>query len=192
MDDYRILTDQKLITLLNRGDRAAFTEIYERYKGPLYVHAFNLLRDREEVKDILQQIFSLLWTGRNELEIHSHLSGYLYTAVRNTIFKVIAHKQVASKYINSLADFGTSGECITDHLARERQLLAIIEKEIAELPEKMREIFELSRKQGLSHKEIALQLDLSEKTVRNQINNSLKILRVKLGIVVYLFLLFKL
>ena len=186
---YSAYTDQELTALLKQGDQLAFTEIYERYKGPLYVHAYNLLRDREEVKDILQQIFSMLWTGRDELEIHSHLSGYLYTAVRNRIFKFIAHKQVASKYVDSLADFGSSGECVTDHLARERQLLAIIEKEIAQLPEKMREIFELSRKQGLSHKEIALQLDLSEKTVRNQINNSLKILRVKLGIVAYLILL---
>ncbi|WP_316789766.1 sigma-70 family RNA polymerase sigma factor [Pedobacter frigoris] len=117
-----------------------------------------MLRDREEVKDILQQIFSLIWTGRKELEIQSQLSGYLYTAVRNRIFKVIAHKQVTSKYISSLADFGSTGECETDHLTRERQLLAIIEKEISELPEKMREIFELSRKQGLSHKQIVCSL----------------------------------
>jgi RNA polymerase sigma-70 factor (family 1) len=188
MSVYSNLSDQELIILLKEGDQLAFTEVYDRYKGPLYIHAFNLLRDREEAKDILQQIFAALWTGRKDFVLKSQLSGYLYTAVRNQIFKLIAHKQVASKYITSLAEFGTSGECITDHLVRENQLLAIIEKEIAGLPEKMREIFELSRKEGFSHKEIAAQLNVSEKTVRNQVNNALKILRVKLGLLVYLLL----
>lgn len=186
---YGNLSDHDLANLLKNGDELAFTEIYDRYKGPLYVHAFNLLRDREEAKDILQQIFAVLWTGRNDFVLKSHLSGYLYTAVRNKIFKLIAHKEVASKYISSLAEFGAKGECVTDHLVRENQLLAIIEKEIAELPEKMREVFELSRKTGLSHKEIALRLNISEKTVRNQVNNALKILRVKLGLMAYLLLL---
>jgi RNA polymerase sigma-70 factor (ECF subfamily) len=68
-------------------------------------------------------------------------------------------------------------------------MLLIIEKEIADLPAKMREVFELSRKTFLSHKEIAGQLDLSEKTVRNQVNNALKVLRVKLGIFVFLLVL---
>lgn len=189
MTKYITYSDQELADLLRSGDRLAFTEIYNRYKGPLYIHAFNLLRDREESKDILQQIFVHLWTGRNEFVLKSRLSGYLYTAVRNQIFKRIAHKQVASKYITSLVEFATSGECITDHLVRQNQLMDIIEKEIAELPEKMREVFELSRKEGLSHKEIAVQLNVSEKTIRNQVNNALKILRVKLASVLYMLLI---
>jgi len=188
MTKYITCNDQELTDLLRSGDHLAFTEVYNRYKGPLYIHAFNLLRDREEAKDVLQQIFAVLWTGRNDFVLKSQLSGYLYTAVRNQIFKRIAHNQVASRYITSLAEFGTSGECITDYLVRENQLLSIIEKEIAELPQKMREIFELSRKGGLSHKEIAIQLNISEKTVRNQVNNALKILRVKLGVLIYLLL----
>jgi RNA polymerase sigma-70 factor (family 1) len=188
---YRNFSDQELMSLLKEGDRLAFTEIYDRYKGPLYIHAFNLLRDREEAKDILQQTFTVLWNGRHGFNLKSYLSGYLYAAVRNKIFKLLAHKKVESKYMTALASFSEEGECITDHLVREHQLLAIIEKEIAELPEKMREIFELSRKTGLSHKEIAVRLNLSEKTVRNQINNALKILRGRLGLVVYLILVFR-
>lgn len=188
MADYSTYTDQELTALLKAGDNLAFSEIYNRFKGPLYIHAFNLLREREEARDILQQVFEFLWYDRENLVIKSQLSGYLYTLIRNKIFKTIAHHKVESKYISSLADFASSGECVTDHLVRERQLLDIIEKEIAELPEKMREIFELSRKGGLSHKEIAAQLKLSEKTVRNQVNNALKILRVKLGLAVYLML----
>jgi len=112
----------------------------------------------------------------------------LYAIVKNKILKVIAHQAVESKYIASLADFATTGECLTDHRVRENQLWAIIDKELATLPEKMRIVFELSRKNNLSHKEIAEQLGISEKTVKNQVNGALKVLRVKLGIFVYLLL----
>jgi len=174
-------SDYELIALIKQDDFNAFTEIYERYKGALYIHAFHRLRDREEVKDLIQQLFVTLWDNRRTLEVKSHLSGYLFTAVRNRVFKFIAHQRVDSSYISFVEQSINIGECITDHLVRERELLRIIDKEIAALPPKMREIFNLSRNVQLSHKEIACQLELSEKTVRNQVNNALKILRVKLG-----------
>jgi len=72
---------------------------------------------------------------------------------------------------------------VTDHLIRERILMEIIEEGIAEMPQRMREVFEMSRKQHLSHKEIAEQLNISEDTVRKHIQNGLKILRPKLEII---------
>jgi len=186
------LTDDALIALLKEHDRAAFAEIYERYKGPLYVHAFHRLGDREETKDLIQQLFTTLWDNRAQLQINVQLSGYLFTAVRNRVFKFLAHQQIESAYIDSIGKAWETGDCITDHLLRERELLEVIEREIAALPPKMREIFELSRKQYLTHKEIAEQLQISEKTVRNQVSNALHILRVKLGILGYLlFLLYR-
>jgi RNA polymerase sigma factor (sigma-70 family) len=98
---------------------------------------------------------------------------------------VIAHQQVESKYVSSLQRFLEEGYCVTDHQVRERQLAALIEKGISELPPKMREVFELSRKQAMSHKEIAEQLNLSEQTVRTQVKNALRILRLKLGMMLF-------
>lgn len=186
MDNYRDYSDQELFHLLQDDDRGAFAEIYNRYKGPLFIHAFHRLRDREECKDLIQQLFAVLWDNRNSIILNGHLSGYLYTAVRNRVFKIIARQNVASNYIDAIAQIADAGTCITDHRVRENQLMQIIEKEIAGLPPKMREVFELSRKNYWSHKEIAEQLELSEKTVRNQVNNALKILRVKLGTLVIL------
>jgi RNA polymerase sigma-70 factor (family 1) len=186
------LSDIELLAFLKEGDQRAYAEIYSRYKGPLYIHAFNLLRDREEAKDVLQQVFLNLWVNRETIEVKSHLAGYLYATVRNSIFKIIAHQGVETKYLSSLADFATKGECLTDHRARENQLWAIIDEEVSNLPEKMRIVFELSRKANLSHKEIATQLGISEKTVKNQVNGALKVLRVKLGILVYILLISKL
>ena len=103
-----------------------------------------------------------------------------------SILDLIAHQQVESKYMSSLQDFMTQGVCITDHSIREKQLAALIEKGISDLPPKMKEVFELSRKHKLSHKEIAEKLNLSEQTVKKQVNNALKILRVKLGTMLFI------
>jgi RNA polymerase sigma-70 factor (ECF subfamily) len=185
MAAYHSMSDVELTGLLRSGDNAAFTEIYNRYHAALYIHAFNKLRNREESRDIVHDLFGSLWNNRVNLVVKTTLSAYLYTAVRYKIFDFISHRDVESRYISSIGEFVEKGDYITDHLVREKELTALIEKEIAALPPKMREVFELSRKANLSHKEIAEQLKLSEKTVKKQVNNSLKILRTKLGSAIF-------
>jgi RNA polymerase sigma-70 factor (family 1) len=189
MDKYGDFSDAQLVAYLKTDDRAAFAEIYRRYKGPLYIHAFHRLQDREETKDLLQQLFATVWENRKQLVISGHLSGYLFTAVRNRIMKFIAHQHVSSKYISSVQHTLNHIAEQADQLIREKELAAIIENEIAALPPKMREIFELSRKHHLSNAEIAAELNISEKTVRNQVNNALHVLRVKLGLLGFLIFL---
>lgn len=184
-------SDQELVSLLKGGDRLAFTHIYDRYKYLLYAHAFKRLRNEEEAEDIVHDLFATIWNKRETFELKTHLSGYLYAAVRNRIFKLLAHKDVESEYISSFHQATEEASNITDHLVRENQMTAMIEKEIAALPQKMREVFELSRKQNLSHKEIAEQLGISEQTVSKQVTNALKILKTKLGLMLYLVFLIR-
>lgn len=188
MSIYSNYTDPELTALLKTGDQAAFAEIYDRYKRILFVHAFKKLTSSEEAEDVIHDVFTSLWKRRNVIEIKTQLAGYLHAAVRNRVFKVIARKQNESGYIESFLQSISQDNCITDHLVREKALLAHIEQEIADLPPKMQEVFRMSREEYLSHKEIAQKLQLSEKTVKNQVNNALKILRVRLGS--FLFLLF--
>lgn len=183
--------DIELVELMSKGSEPAFLEIYHRYKGILYQFAYRRLQDQLEVDDIIQELFATLWVKRETLDLKTNVSGYLYAAVRNRILDIIAHKQVESVYIQSLQEFVDHGNAITDHRLRQNMLQELIEKEVANLPKKMREVFELSRKYHLSHKEISEKLEISEKTVKNQINNALKILRVKLGLLIYLYLLTK-
>lgn len=184
MRDYSKLCDAELAALLNQGDELAFTEIYNRYKGVLYIHAFNRLRNVEEVNDIIHELFTTLWNKHDTLVFKTNLSNYLYTSVRNRIIDFIAHKKVESEYVSGFQDFIDSHEAATDYLLRENELSRIIEQEVSSLPVKMREVFELSRKYHHSHKEIANKLTLSEKTVKKHVNNALKILRVKLSMVI--------
>jgi len=185
---YNTCSDQELVVLVKENDHDAFVEIYQRYSEALYRHAYKMLRDREAAKDIIQELFTVLWSKRSEFILQTNLSNYLFTATRNRVIKIIAHKSIESVYFSSIQESIKQGNAITDHLVRENELQAIIEREIEKLPPKMRKVFNLSRKEHLSHSEIATQLNLSESTVKKQVNNALKVLRAKLEIYLSLFL----
>ncbi|MGX5857936.1 RNA polymerase sigma-70 factor [Dyadobacter jiangsuensis] len=180
MHYYQGCTDSALLALIADDDQLAFAEVYRRYKGVLFLHARRILGNDEEGKDVLQELFTTLWTRRDSIDLTTNLSAYLYASVRNRVFDIIAHRKVEEKYMASLATFVEKGEYLTDQQLLEQELKEVIEKEIALLPPKMREVFELSRKQELSYKEIADQLHISDKTVKKQVSNALHILREKL------------
>ncbi|MCC8426390.1 RNA polymerase sigma-70 factor [Mucilaginibacter sp. UR6-11] len=188
MTDKSTLTDNELLILLRKGDIGAFTEIHHRYYGVLYRHAGKRLPQREEIKDLLQDLFSYVWNNREKLVFNTSLAAYLYTATRNRIFNIYKHQKVKLDYVESFQQFLKHDEPIADELLREKELIALVEKEVAALPPQMRLIFELSRNQYLSHRQIADQLNISPFTVRKQVNNSLKILRLKLGAYFYMLL----
>jgi RNA polymerase sigma-70 factor (ECF subfamily) len=181
MRAYKSLDDQALVTLLRQGDKEAYTIIYDRYKNLLYSHAYRKLGDPEEVKDVLQELFTNLWNKRADIPVTMNLSGYLYAGVRNRVLNLLSHKQVESKYIISLQQFIEEESYTTDLAIREKEFAALIQKEIDMLPPKMREVFLLSRKEYLSHQEIAEKLSISEQTVAKQVTNALRILRVRFG-----------
>jgi RNA polymerase sigma-70 factor (ECF subfamily) len=181
MVDFSTLTDAELTDFVKLGNQLAYIEIYDRYKKPLQQHAYKKLGNMDEVEDILQELFIYLWDKRDTLILTSSLSGYLFTAVRNRIFNLYYKKQLETIYLDSLQDFIDREEPATDLITREKECSSIIEKEISALPPRMKEVFLLSRKEGLTHKQIAERLGTSEQTVSTQIRNSLKILRVRLG-----------
>lgn len=185
MPSYQAHTDQELVVLLRAGDHMAFSEIFSRYNKLLYSHAYNKLRKEDEAQDIVQDIFVKLWERHGEVQ-DINLSGYLFTMVRNKILNLLSHNKIVSNYSEYLQKYLPGETGATDHLIREKQLAEIIEAEIAALPPRMREIFELSRNQHLSNKEIAQQLQLSEHTVADQIKKSLRALRLRIGLIAFL------
>ena len=180
MTAYSQLTDQELAGLLRDGDRMAYTEVYHRYKRLLYLFAYKRLGNREEVMDIIQEIFLSLWQNHETLQVTYTLSTYLHSAARNKIVDLIAHRLVTKRYAEAFTRYQASGESSTDHLVRHKILTEIIEKEIAALPAKMRQVFELSRKTNATRKEIAEELGLSEQTVKSHMQHALKTLKVSL------------
>ncbi|NII23446.1 RNA polymerase sigma-70 factor [Pseudoflavitalea sp. X16] len=189
---YEELSDMELVQLLKSNDEAAFNEIYKRFQGLLYVYACRITREENEAEDIVQEVFIYLWDKRTTLMLTDSLAGWLYQAVRYRFFDRLDRRKVRTDHQASLQDFLDQGAYCPDEYLRERELAQLIEKGIAALPAKMQEIFALSRKEQLSHKEIASRLHLSEKTVKNQVHNALRILKTRISMLFSLILLIKL
>ncbi|QEK51062.1 RNA polymerase sigma-70 factor [Pedobacter aquae] len=184
MTEHKILSDYELVGLLKLNNQKAFAELYDRYKGLLYVHATRHLKDQEDAKDIIHDIFSNLWQNRASLNIQENLAAYLYQSVRNRIINFQLKNKRADEYANSFQSFlNNFHQADTDHLIREKMLVELIEYEIASLPVKMRTVFEMSRKEGLSHKQISEKLNITEQSVRSHVKGALKILRFRIGFV---------
>jgi RNA polymerase sigma-70 factor (family 1) len=181
MYNYFSISDDELGRLFRNGDQHAFTEIYNRYSGSLLIHAFQRLHDEEEAKDVVHEIFFSLWNKREDLTIRTSLKGYLFVAAQNKVIDKIAHKKIKQEYAASLQEYLDKGNYMTDELIRERELSLLIDKEIAALPDKMRQIFEYSRKSTYTHREISEILNISEETVKKQVYNALKILKIRLA-----------
>lgn len=175
---------------LKKGDQKAFTVIFDRFYGLLFVHATKLLSDQDEAKDVVQELFEKLWNQRENIAFEHSLSAYLYASVRNRIINRISHYAVEHKYINSLKNFIAHDNYLADYRVREREMRKIIEREVSALPTKMKEVFELSRRDYLSYKQIAVKLQISEQTVRMHVKKALRILKPKLGLVTYIVLFF--
>jgi RNA polymerase sigma-70 factor (ECF subfamily) len=182
-----VLSDYELLAMFKEGQRSAYEEIYHRYWALLYSHARKMVQSDEDAKDLIQDVFSVFWIDGPTLELQTTLSAYLYSIVRYKVFNLIDRKKVRSDYLSSLESYIKKNEYSGEYRVREKQMEELIEKEIAALPPKMREVFELSRKANLNYREIAEKLNISDNTVKKQMSNALKILRSRLGVLFDLF-----
>ena len=174
------LSDMELVGSLKLGNQAAFKEIYARYWHPLYLHACHMLDDEDEAQDIIQELFIALWNKPECLWVHTSLKSFLYAATRNRVLNQIRKSKTNQNFIQLLGQGITEKDFKTVNDIDLKELTRIIDEEVQKLPPRMREVFELSRKDFLTHKEIAAQLGTSEETVKKQISTSLRVLRVKL------------
>lgn len=171
-------SDEQLFELLCQDNREAFDEIYSRYWDKLYVYTAKAIKDKEAAKDIIQEIFVSLWLRRDSLKNNDSLSGYLFTAARFKGITYIQSNLKKSSFEPALIEHFTGRQDSLNEQLAAKELNTIVNDEIRKLPEKMREIYILSRKEQLSHKEIAEKLQISDKTVKKQISNALKLFRI--------------
>ena len=190
MINYNKLSDHDLISLLSADDSTAFKQIYDRFSSLLYLYAYRKLKDKEEARDVVQEVFTSLWTNRYNFTIQTTLQGYLYKAVLHKVLNIFRHKGFCDEYAGQIQCM-IAANATTDYLIREKDIAALIEKEIASMPSRMREVFELRRKEYLSNKAIAERLSISEHTVSTQMKKALRVLRVKFGVIsVFIYIIF--
>jgi RNA polymerase sigma-70 factor (family 1) len=178
MSNHNSYSEQELLNLIKEGSYPAFTEIYERHWHSLFGSAYNILRDKEACMDILQDIFVWFWENRSTWQLTS-CKGYLLTAVKFKTANYIRNAKSRGLVIHQLTAAELSNH--KDEPYEVRQLEELIRSIADRLPDRCREIFQLSRYNYLSNKEIASKLQISEKTVENQLTIALRRLRQKLS-----------
>lgn len=171
-------TDDEILALLHNQDAKGMEVLFKKYYEPLCLSGYRYIRDKQKVEDIVQELFYELWKKRADINIKSSLNSYLKTAVRNRSFNYIKGKRIDFAEEEELKSF-SSGENTTQDDMETTELETFINGVIDRLPEKCRLVFMLSRFDELSYKEIAQKLDISTKTVENQISKALKILRAE-------------
>ncbi|MFY8020945.1 MAG: RNA polymerase sigma-70 factor [Bacteroidia bacterium] len=166
-------------TLLNRlktGDMKAFETLYKMFHKMLWHYAKEMLKDEDEAEDTVQQLFIRIWEKRDSLLISTSFKSYLFTSVRNACLKKM-EKAVREKASDPLESTEMERVGKAQDPAQFKDLQLAIQSAIESLPERCRLIFKLSRYGGLTYTEIAKELELSVKTVENQMSKALQSLR---------------
>lgn len=173
---------ESVVLYLNKGKVDAFEQIYQSYWSELYSYAYNILRDKAICEEIVQEIFFSLWNKRREIQITHSIRAYLFTAVKFQTLNYIKSEKVKRNYA---ASYGAFKKILFDNSNEENIHLAdlknLVENEVSKLPEKCQQIFRMSRNEHHSIKNIADLLNISHKTVENQLSKALKQLRSSLG-----------
>lgn len=160
--------------------KKAFETAFVHYFKSLHGYAFVILRDHVLAEEIVQEVFLNIWRKREHLEIRSSFKSYLYKCVYNECMDLLSHKK--DKIVQALDEGDNeAGRDETTIATSHRELERRLHSAIIELPKKCRVIFQMSRFEDLTYKEIANQLNLSVKTVEAQMAKALKVLRKKLG-----------
>jgi RNA polymerase sigma-70 factor (family 1) len=168
----------ELADRLRAGDHAAFRAVWDRYHERLANFAYRYLRSEDAAADVVQHVFVALWERRQSFQLRSTIANYLYAAVRNRLGNMAHHERVVREYATRVA----ASHPATGALAPERpdaaieaaELAAAIARVLEGLPPRTREIFLLSREDGLSPSEISALIGVTLQVVYNQIARALK------------------
>jgi len=177
MSIYHTITEEQLITFLQSGDHAAFTEIYNRYWEKLADAAYQRLHSREDAEEIVQEIFVNLYIRRQEINPKSTLEAYLKTALKFKVIDAYRAQQLHYNHIDKLIIETQEEPIASDDQLDIKELKKRILQATVRLPEKCREVFIMSRFEQLSHQEIADKAGISVSTVKKHLHRAMDSLR---------------
>jgi RNA polymerase sigma-70 factor (ECF subfamily) len=186
--DYK--NNKVLVRELKKGDEGAFAYLMDTYHKKLCVYAKSLCRDVYLAEDIVQNVFENIWKQREKLKEMYSVKSYLYKSAYNEFINQYRKKssllEIEKKYVDSL------NIVLEEDSSELNRLITLVKQAIEELPPKCKEVFIMGKREGLTYIEIAEHLNISFRTVENQMSKAFTIIRKKVGekMDVILFLIF--
>jgi RNA polymerase sigma-70 factor, ECF subfamily len=162
------------------GDLTAFEMTFKTYYKPLCHYAYSFLNDKSEAEEVVQSTFIKMWEKKTALQVENSLKAYLYAMVRNGCLNVIKHEKVKQQHAQRHLQAAEQSRELVEEKVMSNDLESKIYEAMKALPEQCRLVFQLSRFEELKYQEIADQLQISIKTVENQMGKALKIMRTQL------------
>ncbi|MGV3502791.1 MAG: RNA polymerase sigma-70 factor [Adhaeribacter sp.] len=181
MHAFASLTDQELVARFVADGEPVFREIYSRYWQKLYVLAYRRLENSLEAEEIVQDVFCNLWLKRNSLVLSKGLANYLAVAVKYEVINRMAKQARVRTYLQAAASQQAAPDLSTLQSLDLEDLSTQLQLRIQALPEKCRLIFRLRHEEGYSQRQIATELQVSEKTVEAHLAKARKTLRASFG-----------
>lgn len=166
---------------MKNGDMLAFDAIYKQYCSRLYGFILNLIKQESDAEEIVQEVFVKIWESRNSINAYSSFDSYLFTIAYNNTISLLRKRVSEKKYLEhlkSIQQISDSVDIIEEiHF---KDVKNNFEKLVNQLTTRQKEIYNLSREEGLTHKEIANKLGISQNTVEIHISKALKFIKTNI------------
>lgn len=159
------------------GGEAAFEKLFERYYTRLVVFAIKYVNDEDTAREMVQDVFVAFYEKRNSLHVHTSIKSHLYQSVRNRCLNHIKREKIVRGHHDQIQLANQNDEAFFDKTVETTEFENSVFNLIKALPEKCRQIFEMSRFEGVKNDDIAAQLNISKRTVETQISKALRFLR---------------
>ena len=171
------LSDDDLMHHVTSGDEKAFEHLYHRYSVKMLNYAYLKVHNKVAAEEIVHDAFLKLWTSRQTLTITDNFGGYFFIMVKNQVLQYLRSLDTIDRFVDEIYAAGVADTSSTTTFKDFQSLEIALEKSVQQLPEKCRIVYQLSRDQSLSTREIAGRLDISPQTVKNQVSKALRLLR---------------
>jgi len=173
-----VKTNIELLHQLKNGDMVAFNTIYDKYCYKLHKFVLMYLKQEEDAEEIVQEVFVKIWESRAKIDVYLSFEAFLFTIAYNATISLLrkrVNENKSREYLKSLQQIDSAEQVID--LIHYNELNQKVQSLLNQLTPRQKEIFILSREEGLSHKEIADKLNISESTVNNHLVTTLKYLK---------------
>jgi RNA polymerase sigma-70 factor, ECF subfamily len=164
---------EKILRQLFNDDKTALEELFNYFYPRLYNFSKAFLKLEEGIDDILQEVFLKIWVNRRNINSADTFNSYIFTITRNLLLNELRSRLNEQKTRDKIFRLSVAEEFLLSEQIEYQEMKEKVDQMVATLPERQREVFLLSRKEGLSYKEIATKLDIAEKTVEYHISQAI-------------------